>query len=352
MVVGGYPEARGEALEPPPVIGWGDGSVRVEGTRGLFHGLSTYIKQNKNLRVAAPSRIRYTSILIPPYLEGGEKMEAFVDYQNRVPHRVYIPSEDRVYKVRNEDFIEFLEMAGVEEVYIESAPKEWIYKLLDNNIQVYILRSHNQNTLRRKHNLKKNHENDAKLLYLVYKENPANFRKYCKRQLNGDRNIQRYILLLREIKRTRQKIKINEKLGLPTEKLKEYLKELGREQNKLSYYLKKRYRDILDKFSDIKGLSGGNLLYFLTLIQDIKSFRSTRSFLRYLGLRSVEVNKLWNREARDVLIKIAIKVAQYNDTKFNPRKPNWRFVRKLAITIYTRLRGGEVKTPLSPINEV
>ena len=111
-------------------------------------------------------------------------------------------------------------------------------------------------------------------------------------------------------------------------------------------------RDILEKFSDIKGLSGENLLYFLTLIPDIKSFRSTRSFLRYLGLKSVEVNKLWNREARDVLIKIAIKVAQYNNIKFNPRKPNWRFIRKLAITIYTRLRDGEVKTPLSPINEV
>jgi len=170
--------------------------------------------------------------------------------------------------------------------------------------------------------------------------------------LNGNRDIQKYISLLREIKRTRQRIKTNEKLGLPTEKLKEYLKELGREQNKLSYYLKKRYRDILEKFSDIKGLSGENLLYFLTLIPDIKSFRSTRSFLRYLGLKSVEVNKLWNREARDVLIKIAIKVAQYNNIKFNPRKPNWRFIRKLAITIYTRLRDGEVKTPLSPINEV
>ncbi len=35
-------------------------------------------------------------------------MKAFVDYQNRLPHHIYIPSEDRVYKVRENDFIEFL----------------------------------------------------------------------------------------------------------------------------------------------------------------------------------------------------------------------------------------------------
>jgi len=225
-------------------------------------------------------------------------------------------------------------VAGVREVYLESAPRD--------GIRVYILRSHNQNTLRKKYSLRKSHENDARLLYLVYKENPEYFRRYCRRQLDNDPDIQRYILVLREIKRTRQKIKINERLGLPTEKLEEYLSELKREEMKLLYHLKKRYSNILNLFSDIKGLSGGNLLYFLTLIPDIKSFRSTRSFLRYLGLRNVEVNKLWNREARQVLIKVAIRVAQYNDIKFNPRKPNWSFLRKLALLIYTRLRDSEV----------
>ena len=268
-------------------------------------------------------------------------MKAFVDYQNRVPHRVYIPSEDRVYKVRDENFIDFLEMAGVEEVYIESAPREWIYKLLDNNIQVYILRNHSQNNFRKKYNLKKNHENDAKLLHFIYKEDPSNFRRYYKRHLDNDPEIQRYILVLRERKRIKQKIKINEKLGLPTRGLKEYLKELNKEQKKLLYHLKKKYKDILYEFSDIRGLSGGNLLYFLTLIPKIDSFKSTRSFLIYLGLRATN-RGLWNREARQVLINIAIRVAQYNGIKFNPRKPDWRYIRKLALLIYTRLRDVEV----------
>jgi len=106
-----------------------------------------------------------------------------------------------VYKVRDENFIDFLEITGITEVYIESAPRGWIYRLLDNNIQVYILRSHNQNILRRKYGLKKNHGNDEKILYLVYKENPSYFRRYCKRQLDNEPEIRRYILVLREIKR-------------------------------------------------------------------------------------------------------------------------------------------------------
>jgi len=40
-------------------------------------------------------------------------VKVFVDFQNRVPHRVYIPGEDRVYKVRDESFIDFLEIAGL-----------------------------------------------------------------------------------------------------------------------------------------------------------------------------------------------------------------------------------------------
>jgi len=267
-------------------------------------------------------------------------MKVFVDYQSRIPHRVYIPSKDKVYKVKDSDFIDFLKVAGVDKVYIEGAPREWIYRLLNNNIQVYILRNHNQNILRRKHNLKKSHENDAKLLYIIYREYPEYFRRYCRRQLDNDPDIRRYILILREIKRIRQKIKVNKRIGLPTKELEKYLRGLISKQKRISYHLKKRYSDILDKFSDIKGLGGGNLLYFLTLIPKIDSFKSTRSFLIYLGLRATN-RGLWNREARDVLIKIAIKVSQYNNIKFNPRKPNWRFIRKLAITIYTRLRDCE-----------
>ena len=79
----------------------------------------------------------------------------------------------------------------------------------------------------------------------------------------------------------------------------------------------------------------------MTLIPKIDSFKSTRSFLIYLGLRATN-RGLWNREARQVLINIAIRVAQYNGIKFNPRKPDWRYIRKLALLIYTRLRDVEV----------
>lgn len=268
-------------------------------------------------------------------------MRVFIDFQNKVPHRVYLPDEDKVYRVRDENLIDFLEITGVNEVYIESAPRGWIYRLLENNIMVYILRYKNQSKLRKQYGLRKNHSNDARLLHLIYKKHSEYFRKYSKRQLDNNQDIQKYIFILREIKRVRQKIKVNEKLGLPTEKLEEYLWELQKEQARLSYYLRKRYKSILDKFSDVKGLAGGNLLYFLTLIPDVNSFRSIRSFLIYLGLRATD-RKTWNREARDVLTKIAMKTAKYNNIKFNQRKPNWKYLRKLAIHIYTRLKDYEV----------
>ena len=218
---------------------------------------------------------------------------------------------------------------------------------------IYILRNKNQNSLRRRYNLRKSHENDARLLYFIYKENPRYFREYVKRQLDNDPDIQRYVLLLREIRRTRHKIKINKKFKLPTDDLENYLKELQRKLMKLFYHLKKRYKNILDKFSDIKGLSGGNLLYFLTLMPEFNSFESTRSYLIYLGLRNAQ-GKRWNREARNTLIKMALKTARYSNIKLNPRKPNWKYIRRLAILIYIRLRekagDGEVDSKLSPPN--
>ena len=127
-------------------------------------------------------------------------------------------------------------------------------------------------------------------------------------------------------------------MGLPTSELEKYEKELNKERMKIFRRLKKRYSDLLKKFSDVKGLAGGNLLHFLSLIPEVKSFRSTRSFLIYLGLRAVPQKKEWNREARDVLIKIAIKVARHNGVKFNPKKPNWKYLRKLALMIFQRLQ--------------
>ena len=97
-------------------------------------------------------------------------MRVFIDFQNKVPHRVYLPDEDKVYRVRDENLIDFLEITGVNEVYIESAPRGWIYRLLENNITVYILRYKNQSKLRKQYGLRKNHSNDARLLHLIYKK--------------------------------------------------------------------------------------------------------------------------------------------------------------------------------------
>jgi len=270
---------------------------------------------------------------------GEGDVRAFIDYQVKLKHRIYIPEENKIYKVDNSKLTNFLKDKGIREIFIESAPKAWIQNLVNNDIKVHILRIKNHRAWRKKHNLKKSHENDVKLLYLLYKGNPRIFREYFKRQLNNDPEIQRYALILREIKRTKQKITVNKKLGLPTDKLEEYKRTLAKEQVKLLNYLSKKYSKILNKFRDIKGLAGGNLLYLLTLIPEIKSFRSTRSFLIYLGLRGVGKHyNNWNREARDTLIRIATRVAVCNKIKFNPKKPNWPFLRKLAVTIYQRLR--------------
>jgi hypothetical protein len=113
-----------------------------------------------------------------------------------VPHRELIRSLietrigfyeawDGVYKVRDGEFLEFLRITGINEVYIESAPREWIYRLLQNGVQVYILRRKNQNSLRDRYNFRKSHENDARLLYLIYRDNPSYFRGYVKRVSRG-----------------------------------------------------------------------------------------------------------------------------------------------------------------------
>lgn len=264
-------------------------------------------------------------------------MKAFIDVQMRIPHHVYIPEEDKVYKVTS--LIEFLKGKEIKEVYVEEMNPELVESCHANGIKVYHLRIKNHRVWRQKYHLKKSHANDARLLYFIYQDHPEYFREYTPRQLPKDPDIERYILISREIKKIRQMIKINEKRGLPVEHLREYKKELNRLQSKLCRNLKKKYSFILEKFEDIKGIAGGNLLYFLTLIPRIDSFKSMRSFLVYLGLRAIYNRRNnYNREARQALIRIAMRVAQYNGIKFNPRKPNWRYLRQLAILIYTKLK--------------
>jgi len=73
-------------------------------------------------------------------------VKAFIDYQmermnkSRLPHYVYISEDNKIYKVKDEDIIDFLKERGVSEVYIESAPVKWLYNLLDNCFKVYTLR--------------------------------------------------------------------------------------------------------------------------------------------------------------------------------------------------------------------
>jgi len=277
-------------------------------------------------------------------MSGGDSpLKAFIDYQRErknkhcIPHHVYIPEENKVYRVRDEDIIDFLRGRGVSEVYLEGAPTNWLYNLLDNDFKVYTLRDKKMiKEYRKKYNIKKNHENDAKLLYIIYKDDPENFGEYRRRQLY-DPMIQQYKATLRRTAKIRQ-MKENG-YGEYVGQLSVIERKLVNEANKLYGHIKRKYRSVLEMFPEFKG-AYGNLLYFLSLIPEIRSFRSTRSFLRYLGLRNVEKHYFWNREARQTLIEIAYRLARKQGVKFKRRKPNWKFTRKVALMIYQRLRDG------------
>ena len=51
---------------------------------------------------------------------------------------------------------------------------------------------------------------------------------------------------------------------------------------------------------------------------------------------------------------MTMKTARYSSIKFNSKKPDWKYLRELAITVYTRLRekarDSEVKKIMSPPN--
>ena len=147
--------------------------------------------------------------------------------------------------------------------------------------------------------------------------------------------IQQYKATLRKLARIRQMKKNG--YGEYVGQLSVIERKLVNEEVKLYYRLKKKYRNVLEMFPEFKG-AYGNLLYLLNLIPEIRSFRSTRSFLIYLGLRTRR--KSWNREARQTLIEIAYRVAREQGVKFNRRRPNWKLTRKIALTIYQRLRDG------------
>ena len=268
------------------------------------------------------------------------EVKAFIDYQRerrnkfRVPHHIYIPKEDKVYKVEDEDIIDFLKEKGVSEAYLESAPIRWLYNILNNGFNVYTMRFKKLiSEYRKKFNMRKSHSNDAKLLYMIHRENPKSFIEYHRRQLH-DPLIQEYKATLRRMARIRQMMKngYGEELSVAERKL-------VNKANKLYRHLRKKYKDLLERFPEFKG-AYGNLLYFLSIIPEIKSFRSTRSFLRYLGLRNVERHYYWNREARQALVEIAYRLARRQGVKYRRKKPNWEFTRKVALTIYQRLRDG------------
>jgi len=107
-------------------------------------------------------------------------------------------------------------------------------------------------------------------------------------------------------------------------------KKLVNEANKLYKRLKRKYKDLLEKFPEFKG-DYGDPLYLLSIIPEIKRFKNTRRFLVYLGLRR---NRFYNREARQALIKIACKLAKKQRIGFRRRRPNWGFVRKIALVIF------------------
>jgi len=268
-------------------------------------------------------------------------MRAFIDYQmermnkSRIPHHIYIPKDNKVYRVRDEDIIDFLRSKRIREVYLENAPTEWLYNLLDNSFKIYILRFKRLiKEYRKKYNMKKNHENDATLLYIIYKDNPRKFGEYHKRELY-DPSIQKYKAILRKIAKIRQ---------MRDDGYEEYIEQLSviekkllNEANKLYKRLKRKYKRILERFPEFEG-TYGNLLYFMSLIPEVNSFRGARSFLIYLGLRTR--CRIWNREARQALIEIAYKFAKKQGVKYKREKPNWKFIRKIALMIFQILRDG------------
>jgi len=65
------------------------------------------------------------------------------------------------------------------------------------------------------------------------------------------------------------------------------------EERKLYYHLKREYRELLNKFPEFKG-AHGNLLYLMSIIPEIKSFKNIRRFLRYLGWRNAGMSRYWS----------------------------------------------------------
>lgn len=167
----------------------------------------------------------------------------------------------------------------------------------------------------------KTDENDVKLLEEVYYSEQNAYTLYLPRQISKDIDVLAYEKLTKVIVQFK-----NLSVG------GDLIKEINAVRRKLARRIRKKYKDIIDLFSDVKGLGGVSLIHFLMLVPEVTSFRSLNSFLRYLGIKSSRGNK----RARTMLYRMALQIKRSNKElrKYSITK----IQRYLARIIYQRLR--------------
>ena len=272
-----------------------------------------------------------------------EIIRAFIDWQIRRKHAVYLPSEDRVYRMADGELIDFLKSKRVREVYLEGASRKRLYDLLDAGFRVFTLRRRNQREERKKRNIKKSDEDDAKLLYEIWRGDPKAFGEYHVRALDAlvpgdptvnDEKLRRYRKVARKLADLKQELRE----WPDDEDLMRRIKRLSREKWRLARELNEKYGKLLAEFSDIKGFSGPTLLLWLAEAPALQEFSNLREFLVYLGLRAVyERNKHFNKKARQYLWLLAQQVRKCQPER-KEGESIWQTMRWLAAEAWGRLR--------------
>jgi hypothetical protein len=252
-------------------------------------------------------------------LGGGLRIiKAFIDLHVKKPAVIYY--DGGLVKASVDSLISVLSDLHVREVYLEPSNISMLRELSEL-FDVYILRGNYIAEFRRRFNISKSDENDARALYQIYLNDREKFIKYIPRELPRDVDIFIYEKLTKLIVQLKNMEADNE-----------IIKEILRMRRSLSRKICKKYSNILEIFHDVRGLGGVALIHFLMLIPRINSFKSVNSFLRYLGIKS----KNGNRRARALLYVMALQVKRMND---NYRMYSiTKIQRLLARVIYRRLK--------------
>lgn len=252
-------------------------------------------------------------------------MKAFIDIHQKLPHYVFLPRENRIYKVRN--LAEFLILKNIKEVYVEDVQHPELAELFNKGIRIFHLRIKNHNLWRKKYRLKKTHENDAKLLFLIYKDHPEYFREASVEHL---RDLD--IILYEKIKKFVVELKTLRHLyNNNNEELEELMKLMNKMKKRLYKRIVNKYSSkYLSKFPNIKGLKGISLIMLLQHLQG-RRFNSLNHFLKYVGIKS---KSNYNRRAKALLFNIAVKVKLHNGLSWSTGKM-MRYIARLIYYTYT-----------------